>query len=113
MNTTVCQDSLRTHTHTYTLGNFTRQGRPFSRFHIFTFSRFYAQDKGWDRSGNDYNCFAVNSTYTPADCAVRKHRLFLSSTSYEKRPFAKTGSGHANKRLFEKKGISAGCVRSR
>ena len=27
-------------------------------------------DKGWDRGGNDYNCFAVNSTFTAADCAA-------------------------------------------
>jgi hypothetical protein len=27
-------------------------------------------DKGWDRPGNDYNCFAVNGSFTPADCAT-------------------------------------------
>ena len=26
--------------------------------------------KGWDRGGNDYNCFAVNSSFTAADCAA-------------------------------------------
>jgi hypothetical protein len=27
-------------------------------------------DKGFDRPGNDYNCFAVNASFTPADCAA-------------------------------------------
>ena len=27
-------------------------------------------DKGLDRPGNDYNCFAVNASFTPADCAA-------------------------------------------
>ena len=28
-------------------------------------------DKGWDRVGNDYDCFGVNASFAVADCAAR------------------------------------------